>query len=104
VTARCITTSALTSTPSARHSHRRNINAIVMNNYVTSATSPDIACLSARCCNPSLRTRRTIKIDGGQAALVMDKSIRLLLLPPIMHRSLLLRPSCRSQQRNLMFS
>jgi hypothetical protein len=81
--------------PSGR---RFNLNAIVkaltlkinsvieMNNFVASATSPDIACISAPYCKTSQRTKRTSKIDGGHAAMMMDKSSRLLLLPPILYR------------------
>jgi hypothetical protein len=53
----------------------------------TSATTPDIACLSASCCNPSKWTRRASNGDGGHAPLMMDyKAGRLLLLPPILNR------------------
>jgi hypothetical protein len=55
-----------------RHKRQFDFNAIVISIYVARATSPDIACLNARCFRPSRRTRRTTNKDGGQAAMMMD--------------------------------
>jgi hypothetical protein len=74
--------------------HRRSNNAIDMNNSLTRATGPNIG-LSARRSRPSQWTRRKSKIDGGQAALMMDRSNRLIPLPLVMQGSQLLKLDLR---------
>jgi hypothetical protein len=63
--ARCVADGGLTSTPSYRHLRPGSINNTEVNKFVTSATSPDIACLSVLSCKESRRTKWTSKIFGG---------------------------------------
>jgi hypothetical protein len=67
---------------------KRSNGVTEMSNLVTSTTSPDIASLNVMSYKGSRQAKRTRKIDGGQAALMMHKSIRLLQLKAILHREL----------------